>query len=79
MSIYPVKLSEWYPPGDEHHHIVKYLTSNGYCDLTVGCPHCGKKHMHWQEAYGHHSLPWGYGDMWCREKCYRNWLKKVRK
>ena len=76
MSIYPVRLSKWFPPGDEHHDIMKFLVSHGYCDGHVGCPHCGKKHMHWQQAIGHHSLPWGYGDIWCREKCYRNYRKK---
>lgn len=78
MSIYPVRLSEWFPPGDEHHNIVKFLVSNGFSDQNIGCLHCKKKHLHWQEAIGHHSLPWGYGDIWCREKCYRNFMKRYK-
>ncbi len=78
MSIYPVKLAEWFPKGDSHHDIMKCLVSNGWGE-KLGCIHCGKKHMHWQEAWGHHSLPWGYGDLWCREKCYRNYWKKQNK
>ena len=76
MSIYPVRLAEWFPPGDSHHGIMKFIVSNGYTDAGRGCLHCGKKHMHWQVAIGHHSLPWGYGDIWCREKCYRNYKRK---
>lgn len=76
MSIYVVKLVEWYPPGDIHHGIVKFLVSNGFADAGTGCLNCKKKHMHWQDAYGHHSLPFGYGDIFCREKCYNNYRKK---
>lgn len=79
MSIYPVRLSEWFPPGNEYHSIMKFMVSRGYCDGQIGCMHCKKKHMHWQEAYGHHALPWGYGDLWCRKKCFTNYFKKLRK
>ena len=78
MSIYPVKLVEWYPPGDKYHSLVKWIISTGYTDSGRGCVHCKKKHLHWQEAIGHHSLPWGYGDLWCRQKCYKNYWKKRR-
>lgn len=75
MSIYPVRLSEWFPPGDENHEIMKIIVSMAG-DIHKGCALCKKKHMHWQDAIGHHSLPWGYGDIWCREKCYRNFWRK---
>ena len=79
MSIYPVKLSQWFPPGDSLHSLVKFIVSNGYGDVATGCLHCGKKCMHWQQAIAHHSLPYGYGDIWCREKCYKNYLNKRKK
>lgn len=25
--------------------------------------------MKYHRAYGHHSIPWGYGDVWCSKKC----------
>ncbi len=77
MSIYPVRLSEWFPIGNDHHETMKFLVSNGYTDDGIGCKYCKKKHMHWQDAWGHHSLPWGYGDIWCRKKCLDNYIKKV--
>jgi hypothetical protein len=73
MSIYPVRLSEWFPPGDKYHLIMKSIVSD-----FSGCLHCGKKHMHWQDAIGHHAIPWGYGDIWCRQKCYDNYWKKTK-
>lgn len=79
MSIYPVKLAEWFPIDDEYHDTMKWLVSNGYSDAGRGCKLCKKHHMYWKEAIGHHSLPWGYGDIWCRQKCYDNYWKRVRK
>jgi hypothetical protein len=80
VSIYPVRLSEWYPKGHEKHDTMKWLVANGFGDQTIGCLHCKKKHMHWQTAIGHHSLPWGYGDIWCNQRCYdRYWFKRERK
>lgn len=76
MSIYPVRLSEWFPKGDENHETMKFLVSRGHCDGAFGCLHCGKKKMHWQKAWGHHSLPWGYGDIWCSERHFEKWRKK---
>lgn len=60
MSIYPVRLNEWFPVGDEN-----------YCKDIVDamrCFACGKK-CRYKKVWGHHSLPWGYGDVWCSEKC----------
>lgn len=62
MSIYPVRLSEWFPFGDEQHDI---------CTTIVECTRClacGDR-VRFKRAIGHHSLPWGYGDLWCSEKC----------
>jgi len=62
MSIYPVRLAEWFPLGDEQHDI---------CITIIECTRClacGKR-PRFKKAIGHHSLPWGYGDLWCSEKC----------
>lgn len=71
MSIYPVRVSEWFPPGNEKHDIIKYILGP--------CLHCGKKKLHWQKAWAHHSLPWGYGDSWCNKKHLENYWKKQNK
>lgn len=79
MSIYPVRLKEWFPPGNPQHKTMKFLVSNGYGDMNRGCLFCGKIKMHWQRAWGHHALPYGYGDIWCSERHYRRWIAKGRK
>lgn len=62
MSIYPVRLSEWFPVKNKMHSsafsIVRYLR----------CYSCGTR-VRWKAAIGHHSLPWGCGDLWCSWKC----------
>ena len=78
MSIYPVRLAEWFPPGDEQHEMVKFLVSNGYGDQVHGCLFCKKKHMHWQTAWAHHSLPWGYGDIWCSERHMKRYFQRLK-
>lgn len=62
MSIYPVRLSEWYPFGDE-----MYSVASSVVEFTR-CYACGDK-VRYKAAVGHHSLPWGYGDLWCSWKC----------
>jgi hypothetical protein len=79
MSIYPVKMIEWYPKGDKDHNFMKWIIYNGISDEGRGCKHCKKIHMHYQEAIAHHSLLFGYGDIWCREKCYNNWKKGIKR
>lgn len=64
MSIYAVKLKEWFPPGDESHKIMRIIVE------TSRCYGCGKKRLSWQTAYGYHSLPWGNGNIWCTQKCF---------
>jgi hypothetical protein len=71
VSIYPVKLSEWYPPGDEMHDLTRFLVS------LTRCLACGRR-CRWSKAIGHHSLPFfGHGDLWCSDKCL-NSDKKAR-
>lgn len=65
MSIYPVKISEWFPPGDEMYEIASGIVS------IKRCYACNKK-ARWKAAIGHHSLPWGYGDVWCSVKCLKS-------
>lgn len=62
MSIYPVKLSEWFPPGDEYHDCIYIIVK------FMRCNACGKK-PRWLAAVGHHSLMVGMGDLWCSWKC----------
>jgi hypothetical protein len=75
MSIYPVKLIEWYPkkkrPWVEKCHYTAILITVKY----ASCIHCGNDKMKVKTAWGHHSIPYGHGDVWCNEKCYRRWCK----
>lgn len=65
MSIYPVYLPSWFPKKDEMHENAKISVKYSSC-LT-----CGKK-VKWKKAWGHHSIPWGNGDIWCSKKCLRS-------
>lgn len=62
MSIYPVRLSEWFPPDDENHSIAYEIVK------VFRCLACNKK-LRWKSAVGHHSLPYGCGEIWCSWKC----------
>ena len=62
MSTYPVRLSEWFPPGDEMYDNASAMVH------IFKCYACGKK-PRWKAAVGHHSIPWGNGDIWCSWKC----------
>lgn len=62
MSIYPVKLSEWYPAGDEQHSICYSVVKFSRC-------HACDSRLRWKSVVGHHSVPWGYGELWCNWKC----------
>jgi len=72
MSIYVVKLSEWFPKGDEYYENSKMMVE------AMGCLKCGKKgkNIKYRYAMGHHSIPWGNGDIFCTKRCYEKWLKK---
>ena len=61
MSIYPVKLSEWYPFGDEMHDVCYEITK------IFRCQSCGSK-LRFNRAIGDHSIPWGHGDYFARKK-----------
>ena len=65
MSIYPVKLVEWFPPGDEKYDNARSVVVGSRCFA------CGKK-VRYTKAIGHHSLPWGHGDLWCSWKCCKS-------
>jgi len=86
MSIYAVYLPSWFPAnpkvgvhGDmstiqisEYIRQGKELHTN--CKFSVGmarCFSCGSS-IKWKKAWGHHSIPWGYGDVWCSKKCMKN-------
>lgn len=60
MSIYPVPLNEWFPIGDENY--CKHITD------FMRCHSCYTR-VNYFKAWGHHSIPWGYGEVWCNEKC----------
>lgn len=62
MSIYPVRLSEWFPFGDDHYESAHSMV------MASRCPACGGK-IRYSKAIGHHSIPWGYGDIFCSWKC----------
>lgn len=70
MSIYPVKLIEWFPFGDEHYDVVQSMVK------YTRCLACDKK-PRYSKAIGHHSLMVGVGEIWCSEKCL-NSGKKAR-
>ena len=68
MSIYPVLLSEWYPLGDAEHWVTLDIVTCNRCYA------CGAR-VRWKKAVGHHSLPFGYGDLWCGWKCAKSGKK----
>lgn len=76
MSIYPVRLAEWYPAKPKHG---SYGTAKDQrfwhktakmCVEQASCRTCGKKPK-WRWAWGMHSIPWGHGweEIWCSKKC----------
>lgn len=65
MSIWPVRLSEWYPFGDERHEICLSIIE------CTRCLACGDR-VRFKKAVGHHSLPFGHGDLWRSLKCLKS-------
>ena len=65
MSIYPVKLSEWFPYGDENYKIIHKIFKYKRC---LAC----RKRLKFRKVIGNHSIPWGHGDLWCSWKCYNS-------
>lgn len=62
MSIFPVYLPSWYGKGDPNHALCRMFVEFTRCVRCEG--RCA-----WKSAWGHHSVPWGYGDVWCSKKC----------
>lgn len=70
MSIYPVYLASWFPNKGNKDHL--FLHQSGKMMVEYGfCKKCGKKPK-WKKAWGHHSIPWGNGDIWCSKECLRS-------
>jgi hypothetical protein len=70
MSIYVVRLSEWFSKNDENYEICKETVKFSRCFT------CNKKNIKYKYAMGHHSVPWGNGDVWCNKKCLKSKGKK---
>ena len=68
MSIYPVYFSRFWDKNEPEYWDMKDLIKH------IVCHHCGGK-ISWRYAYGHHSVPWGCGDVWCCKKCFEKWRK----
>lgn len=78
MSIYPVYLARWFPnPTTSKKSKPDWMTDREELHLHEmakmsvkysECHECGGK-CEWKKAWGHHSLPWGHGDVWCSKKC----------
>lgn len=65
MSIYPVRLSEWFSPPSEQFDTCLWIIKQSRCYA------CGKK-LRFKSAVGHHSIPWGNGEIWCSWKCCKS-------
>lgn len=74
MSIYPVRIREWFPPilKSEHKEEIKenkfHRQTIRACLDFMTCMRCGGK-VNMRNGWVHHSLPWGYGDAWCSKRC----------
>lgn len=73
MSIYIVRLNEWFPIGDENYENSKMMVKYSNC---LKCGKDGKK-VNYKYVYSHHSLPWDNGDMICSKKCLNKTVTKV--
>lgn len=74
MSIYPVKLIEWYPRRTKS-WTQKSNYISAFMSVKYGeCLYCSNKKMKYKTAlWGHHSVPFGYGDIWCNSRCLKKW------
>lgn len=78
MSIYPVPLQKWFPNPASHPGAVDFdYTILRMIVRTDKCARC-KKFCKWNRAWGHHSLPFGYGDVFCGKRCACPWMFKRR-
>jgi hypothetical protein len=75
MSIYAVSLQEWYPKPkyknrdteDYNHNLFLHKIAKIRVKFSK-CFKC-KKHCKWNRSWGHHTIPFGYGDIWCSKNC----------
>jgi hypothetical protein len=66
MSIYPVRIKEWYVEGKPFGAEMPMLKSMLRC---LPCIQCGKK-IRWDRGYVMHSITFGGPDgRWCSKKC----------
>ena len=80
MSIFPVPLQKWFPNpayhkdqvGSVDYEILRIIVK------TDRCYNCGK-HCKYNRAWGHHALPFGYGDLWCSKECLRGPKKRKKR
>lgn len=67
MSIYPVKLIDFFPPSKKKED--KFLHETALMLVKImPCIRCGKIGKY-KNAWGHHSILWGHGDIWCSKRC----------
>ena len=72
MSIYPVNLAEWFPRTHEVYETAKSAVKYMRC-------HACAKPVRYHKAVGHHSIPWGCGEVWCDWKCCDSNKHKIPK
>ena len=69
MSIYPVKITEWYNQKTEFKSEVKTLK---ILLPNLKCHKCGNP-IEWKKGYVMHSITFGGPDeAWCSKKCLNN-------
>lgn len=68
MSIYPVRIKEWYVKGEPFGDQIPTLKS--LIRHVLDCKVCGKK-IPWKTGYVMHSATFGGSyDAWCSEECF---------
>lgn len=67
MSIYVVYLASWFPSRGKNGKDPMHGTARMVVESSR-CPKCNKKPS-WKRAWGHHSIPWGNGDVFCSRRC----------
>lgn len=88
MSIYPVYLASWFPrrttkprPAEVGEWWDKEQHTNNIVAETVvklsKCERCKKK-CKWKQAWGHHSIPYGHGEIWCSKTCLIKHFRELR-
>ena len=68
MSIYPVKITEWYDDAENAFNTERETLT--WLLPYLKCLHCKTKmKTNWNTGYVHHSITFGYGDAWCSKEC----------